>query len=370
MEKKKILIVIDNLKKGGAEVLLTGILADLNKTFEVILVTLSNECDFSDTEVLYTKKYSLGFKNKYSLFSSVYRLKKIIKKETPYFIHSHLFYSSVVARIACPASVPVFYSLHNEMSKNVFNGSKSLTILERKTIKQNQFPISVSKNVLEDYERIIGKQETAYVLPNYILDDFFTSKNAQTKNSFIKQLKLVAVGNIKKQKNYSYLLKAFENLKGYPVTLDIYGDGNKKEIELLQREIDNNNLPVFLKGQAQNVYQILPQYHLYVSSSTHEGFGISVIEAMASGLPLLLSNLAVFREITFNNALFFDIADSTSFVNLVVNIFEEKYNLTELSRQGIEISKRYNKEIYLEKLYNIYSSILTKPLINQPLAHE
>lgn len=364
MQKLTLLIVIDNLKKGGAEVLLVGILPDLNKKFKIILVTLSNECDFSDAELVYTKKYCLGFKNKYSLFSSVNRLRKIIKKETPSFIHSHLFYSSVTARMACPASIPVFYSLHNEMSKNVFNGSKSLTILERKTIKQNQFPIAVSKNVLEDYERIIGKQEITYVLPNYVLDDFFTSKNSQTETRFDKPLKLVAVGNIKKQKNYSYLLKAFEKLEAYAVTLDIYGDGSKKEIELLQREIDKNNLPVFFKGKAKNVYNVLPQYDLYVSSSTHEGFGISVVEAMASGLPLLLSDLAVFHEVTFDNALFFDIADPASFVNLVVNIFNEKYNFTRLSRQGIEISKRYSKQIYLEKLYNIYSSVLKKPLVN------
>ena len=360
MQKPTLLIVIDNLKKGGAEVLLVGILPELNERFHVILVTLSEESDFSEDELLCETRYSLGFKNKYSLFSSVNLLKKIIKKEDPSFIHSHLFYSSIIARMACPSYVPVFYSLHNEMSKNVFNGSKTLTLLEKKTINQNHFPIAVSKNVLEDYELVIGKQRTAFVLPNYISNDFFTSENVQTKITFNNPLKLIAVGNIKKQKNYFYLLKAFENLKDHPVTLDIYGEGNKKEVAMLQKEIDKNNLPVFLKGKAHKVHQILPQYDLYVSCSTHEGFGISVIEAMATGLPLLLSNLDVFHEVTFDNALFFEIPDPSSFANLMVAILKKKHNLTQLSKQGIEISKRYSKEIYLEKLFSIYSSFLKK----------
>jgi glycosyltransferase involved in cell wall biosynthesis len=369
MQKLKLLIVIDNLKKGGAEVLLSGVLPELNDHFYVILATLSDECDFDEEEVLCKKKYSLCFKNKYSLFTCVSRLKKIIEKERPSFIHSHLFYSSVIARMACPDSVPLFYSLHNEMSKNVFNGSKVLTLLEKKTVKQNHFAIAVSEHVLKDYQTIIGKQETAFVLPNYISDQFFDTEKIENKIDGKKELKLVAVGNIKKQKNYSYLLNAFENLKNIPVTLDIYGAGSRKEEEMLQKEIDKNKLPVYLQGKANNVDEILTGYDLFVSSSAYEGFGISVIEAMAMGLPLLLSDLPVFHEVTLDNALFFQLSNPLSFSNLIINILEKKINLSHFSNKGIEISKRYSKEIYLENLFSIYGTVLKKPIINFSLAN-
>lgn len=367
MQKLKLLIIIDNLKQGGAEVLLIGILPELNDQFDVVLVTLSPEWDFPEEKILCREKYELGFRNKYSLLSSPGKLKKIIQKENPSFIHSHLFYSSVISRIACRDSIPLFYSLHNEMSKNVFNGSKVLTLLEKKTIKQNHFAIAVSHHVLKDYWAIIGKQKKAFVLPNYISNRFFNVQKIENKIHSRKELKLVAVGNIKKQKNYSYLLKAFENLKSFPVTLDIYGEGNKKEIATLQNEIDKNNLPVYLKGQARNVDEILTGYDLFVSSSAYEGFGISVIEAMAVGLPLLLSNLPVFHEVTFDNALFFEIKNPLSFSNLITDILENKIDLTHFSNKGIEISKRYSKEIYVEKLFHIYSKVLKKSIINSPL---
>ena len=54
--KKVLLLVIDNLAKGGAEVLLAGILPELNKKYSIILVTLTNECEFNTDEIFFEKK--------------------------------------------------------------------------------------------------------------------------------------------------------------------------------------------------------------------------------------------------------------------------------------------------------------------------
>lgn len=360
MQKPTLLIVIDNLQKGGAEVLLVGILAELNELFDIVLVTLSAECDFCEDQILCRRKYELDFKGKYSIFKSVLKLKKIIAKEKPSLIHSHLFYSSVITRMASPSSIPVFYSLHNEMSKNVFEGSKIFTLLEKQTLKQNHFAIAVSENVKQDYEKIMGRQKKMFVLPNYISKEFFEEGIFKKSDITRVPLKLVAVGNIKRQKNYLYLAKAFEQMRDLPVTLDIYGAGSRKETDSLNSEIDKNNLLIHLKGKANDVSKILLKYDLLVSSSLYEGFGISVAEAMAKGLPVLLSDLPVFHEITSENALFFDVNDPTSFVHLIKEILEKKHDLYQLSQKGIMISKRYNKENYLEKLFNIYHSVLGK----------
>ena len=362
MQKQILLIVIDNLKRGGAETLLTGILPDLNKIYSVIIVTLSEECDFKEHEIVCEKKYSLGFKGKRSIISCIIKLRRIIKENTPSLIHSHLFYSSLIARICCPKNVPLIYSLHNEMSKNVFNGSKIFTILEKKTIKLNHHVIAVSKTVLEDYQSSIGEQKRAFILPNYVSDEFFTGLKSEKKTAQKKKLKIVAVGNIKKQKNYQFLIRSFRSLKNFPVMLDIYGYGIDKELKPLQNEIEKNNLPVFFKGGVKDINDILPAYDLYVSSSTHEGFGISVAEAMAMGIPLILSDLPVFHEISFENALFFDLSKPYSFAQLIIQILNHKYDLNHLSKEGIEISKNYTKEKYLDKLFEIYSSVSKNPI--------
>jgi len=358
MQKSTLLLIIDNLEKGGAEVLLTGILPDLNKKFKVILVMLTGECDFTKEEIQCKKKYSLGFKNKFYLLSCSWKLKKIIKKENPSIIHSHLFYSSLIARLACPSSIPLVYSLHGEMSKNVFNNSKVLTFLEKKTIKKNHVVMAVSNTVLKDYKKTITNNINSLVLKNYISNKYFSQKKNEKGYKRLRKLKLIAVGNIKNTKNYSYLVSAFTYLKDFEVSLDVYGNGNAADFEILENEIEKNNSAIIFKGPVNNIHELLPDYDLYVSCSKHEGFGIAAVEAMALGLPLILTDLPVYHEVTFNNALFFDIRNPASFAELIKEIFEGKHDLNNLSVKGNCLAKKYTKEIYLNNLFSIYDKML------------
>jgi hypothetical protein len=66
MTKQKLLIIIDDLKRGGAELILVGILPELNLNYDVILVTLKEACDFDETEIVCKKRFVLGFKGKIS----------------------------------------------------------------------------------------------------------------------------------------------------------------------------------------------------------------------------------------------------------------------------------------------------------------
>ncbi len=360
--KPTLLIIIDNLKRGGAESLLVGILPSLNKIYSVIIATLSDECDFEDHKIICSKKYSLGFKSKLSLVSCIIKLKRIIKQTNPSLIHSHLFYSSLVAKISCPENIPLIYSLHSEMSKNVFSENKAFLFLEKYTRRPNHYPLAVSETVLRDYEKSVGTIRKKFVLLNYVSDEFFVAQSLLAKNAGKDKLKLIAVGNIKQPKNYSFLLKAFEELKDYPVSLDIYGGGGDKQFKVLQAQIDKYKLPVYLKGSVNNIFEILPLYDLYVSSSTHEGFGIAAAEAMAAGLPLLLSDIRVFHEISFGNALFFNPEDPASFAQLVIQVLNHNYDLSHFSQRGIEISKKYSSKKYLEELLKIYHSASEVPL--------
>ena len=359
MHKQTIILIIDDFTKGGAEILLAGILPELNKRYRVLLVTLTDNCDFNKADLFCDQKFTLGFSSKVSFFSCIIKLIKIIKKNNPVIVHSHLLYSSIIARIACPRNIPLVYSIHSIMSKAAFNNSSFLTWLEKNTIKNSHTLIAVSNEAFHDYEQTIKMPIRKFVLKNYINDSFLVSKKANTILRRPAQLRLVAVGNLKVVKNYSYMVESFKLLKQYDLSLDIYGQDQGNLTSMLQSEIKAHQLPIILKGKADAVNETLGNYDIYVMCSKYEGFGLAAIEAAALGLPLLLTDLPVLREITFNNALFFDIDDPSSFAGLIKDIFAGKYDLNAFAQKGIEIvTNNYTKEIYLKNLFGIYDKLI------------
>lgn len=359
MNKERLVIVIDRLGRGGAEVLIDGILPALNKKYNVLLVTLfESEKNFDDSSFVCEKKLVLGFTSKFSLPSCILKLRRIIKDYQVTLVHAHLFYSSLIARLATPKNIPLIYSLHNEMSKDIFNNNVIARFLEKNTIKKNHFALAVSDAVLVDYENIFGKQPRAIVLKNFINDEYYVApkiRNFEDVTSF----KMVAVANIKRSKNYEYLIEAFKYLKDEKVSLDIYGGGSSEKIAELQQEIDAHQLSVQFKGLHPYINEVLPKYDIYISSSIFEGFGLSVIEGMANGLPLLLSDIKIFHEVTEGNALFFDLTNPQSLVDLIKKLLSDNQQLRLLSEKGLNIAEKYNKKEYLEKLFIIYDDVIS-----------
>lgn len=360
-EKKTLLIIIDDLSRGGAEILLVGILPELNQCFDVILVTLTGVCDFARDEIRCHKRYILPFRNKFSLLSCIRELKKIIRLHRPDLIHAHLFYSSLVARAACPVHIPLLYTLHSVMSRDVFDHSPVSAFLEKRTIKKNHGVIAVSQLALEDYEHKIGKNENSFVLKNYISDNYFRNSRPHAIVRRPPFLRLVAIANAKKIKNYEYLVEAFKLLKEQPVSLDIYGSTSYEGMSVMKEEIRKHALPIEWKGHVPDLSPVIPQYDIFVSSSLFEGFGVAAVEAMACGLPLLLSDIPVYHEVTFENALFFDIATPSSLADVIKKILKGEFDLEQLSEKGRQIALQYSKENYLRHLFSIYEKVMSAP---------
>lgn len=187
---------------------------------------------------------------------------------------------------------------------------------------------------------------------------FFSGSNNAKIYKQGDNLKVVALGNVKHQKNYEYLVRSFIALKDHPVTLHIYGKQDEIIYPRLQDLVIEHNLPVEFKGIGSNIPDLLSDYHVYVMSSLHEGFGIATVEAMACNLPLLLSDLDVLREVTMNNAIFFDINNKEALAGCIKEIIGGKKNLQELSLKGLAIAKNYSKKQYLQKLFNIYKQVV------------
>jgi len=146
------------------------------------------------------------------------------------------------------------------------------------------------ENIAKKYEHIAllthkdkelwGNKAKFEVIPNPL--SFVTEKTAKLENKTI-----VAMGRLVYPKGFQYLIKSFALLKEkYPDwKVNIYGNGQDKE--LLQKEINTLSLQenIFLKEPEQNVESILLESSLFVLPSLYDGFGLVLTEAMVCGVP-------------------------------------------------------------------------------------
>lgn len=99
---------------------------------------------------------------------------------------------------------------------------------------------------------------------------------------------LITASRLASEKHIDWLVESVAVAKKQlpELTLDIYGSG--PEEEKIKKTIEKNNLQdsVLLKGH-KDLTDIYSQYEVYVAASTSEGFGLTLLEAVGSGLPIV-----------------------------------------------------------------------------------
>jgi glycosyltransferase involved in cell wall biosynthesis len=346
---KKLLHIIESLGVGGAEQLVVGIINGLDG-YEHHLIIL-NEPDHLRAHISKEHFYlNLRIETKWDLVMAVKKVKRYIREHKIEIVHSHLYRANILSRLAVPDGIPVFNSIHAISSLAAYNGNKLTLHLEKLTYRKRQHIVAVSREVLNDFIKYVGLRGKASVLYNFVDERFFASE--PKKDFSTGGLRLVAVGNLRHQKNYPYLLRAFKEIPS-SVTLDIYGEGFMRAE--LQKYIDEQGLPVRLCGLTDNLPELLPQYDAFVMSSFFEGQPLSLLEAMASGLPAILADIPVLREVTGINAIYFNINDTNSFSNAIQSVLNGAVNLRTLSEASHQkVNAFAHRHQYFERLNELY----------------
>ena len=173
-----------------------------------------------------------------------------------------------------------------------------------------------------------------------------------------KPFSLITASRLAKEKHIDWLVKAvIEAHKELPeLTFDIYGSGG--EDSLLREIIANHQAEDYiqLKGHAE-LSQIYSRYEVYLTASTSEGFGLTLMEAISSGLPL------IGFDVPYGNQTFIEDGKNGYLIPSSSDHVED------------EIKKAYAEKIcqlYLEnrlegmreKSYQIAESFLTQEILN------
>lgn len=290
----KILIIINNLGIGGAERL---VVEDINEMIgrgmDVYLLTLKKEkvgkTLIRDCRIELPRHFTVDMSDVYDI-SGWISVCKIIRQIQPKTVITHLWFSNVVGRIsAVLLGVPKIVSFEHNMYDTVKNWKMFLVDMVLQYCSHTI--IAVSDAVKESLVRHGICRHKIHVLVNGIDLHKFQSISPVQKKDFGLQdtdFVFVSVARLIHQKGIDVVIEALTRV---PHTfLLLVGDGDKKDMLVQQARERGLESRVIFAGVRNDIPSILSMADCFVLASRYEGLGIVVLEAMATGLPIIVSD--------------------------------------------------------------------------------
>ena len=355
---KKIIHFIFNLGRGGAETMMVRVIKELPE-YDHVVVTLFSMNHWGD-ELQCNKLICLNLSSLFALPLAVFKFRKVVKQEKPDIVHTHLFWPTVIARLAVNKKIPVITTIHAFITTSIEYKNWHVRFLDKFTYRlRKNIIIGVAKGATNEYFSFLKlKPYKAYTLYTFVDVNRFNISNSKPKE-YSPVFRVISVGALRLQKNYLWAVKAFEKLKDENIELHIYGVGNMQEE--IQNSINATGAKVILKGEVKNIEAIIPQYDLYLMASTYEGFSLSVLEAMAMGMPLLLSDIASFKEQGEDTATYFSLTDENDLPGKLLAFSKKTTDeLNAMAEKGRQRAlQHFTLPQHIEGLRKIYGAALS-----------
>lgn len=222
-------------------------------------------------------------------------------------------------------------------------GSVYRTVLKHSIRRSNRI-LTVSDAMKQEIASVFPETQVTRIY-NGIDASLFECGDDDATDQFMHHRKLpsdflLAVGHYEIRKNYACLLDAIAllNERGMSIPLVIAGNDSGQFAELQQKVLEAglDKQVILLKslddGQIRWLYR---KCRFFIFPSSYEGFGIPLLEAMAAAKPFLLSDIAVFRELSEGQGIYFPYDDANAMadaIELLAGSIDEQMRLIHYGR--------------------------------------
>lgn len=310
---------------------------------------------------------------KIATIKNYFYLKKIIENEKPILVDCHLAVVGVLSRIAClrKKTIRIIYSPHgfffykgcSIFNKIVYKTMESL--LARKT----DALITINS---EDYNnaRKMKIRGNAYYVPGVGVDVDAIQKK-ENGNPYLRELIgatddeliLISVGELSKNKNHIVVIEAIKaihekGIKNIHYVICGRDDTERKIIEERVNEYGLQKKFHFL-GYRTDVVELNKQASCFILPSYKEGLSVSIIEAMACGLPVIASRIRGNVDLIDEGlgGYLFDPNDSAELVEAIQNVMLND-RINTMGSYNMSKCKKYSLESVHSSMKMIYGEVL------------
>jgi glycosyltransferase involved in cell wall biosynthesis len=212
--------------------------------------------------------------------------------------------------------------------------------------------------------------EKIVVTPNAIDERFSVEPDEETVAQIKDRYQLdkpfiLYAGNIKPHKNLERLVEAFHRVRedgGYSdLRLLIIGNEISK-LQSLRRAIHRHMLHKHVRLHGYVTADTLAVFYrlasVFVFPSLYEGFGLPPLEAMASGTPVVTSNVSSLPEVVGDAAILVDPYDPTSIAHGIVQVLKSETLRADLRERGLARARAFSWARSVGKVREIYGEVV------------
>lgn len=358
--KKKILYMINFITDGGPSRVLENIIKGVNpKKYDIYVMTLINRNSMHAIRAF--SQYNINFihldydKNLISVLKKRRTITKIVHNIAPDIIHVHGIVSTLLISMI-NINCKKISTIHNNMFEDykfTYGNKKGplFSIIHLIANKRFDNIICCSKSAYNAIKKF--NKNTTFILNG--VDVTVPVNQNKIKTDIRKELQIkqdafiyIYCGVINQRKRVVELVELFNSSLSEDEYFIIVGNG---ELAQEAKQKAKNKRIIFTGFQEKTINYMLAS-DVYVSNSSSEGLSISVVEALACGMPLLLSNIPSHNECFEIDKQYYigEAFSQENFTHSKNNLRQHKVN----HKKIIEFQKKYLSSSIMSQKYNQY----------------
>lgn len=175
---------------------------------------------------------------------------------------------------------------------------------------------------------------------------------------------ILFVGTIEPRKNLTMLIDAWEALRqGHPDAPDLvlvgaYGWRSKKLLTRIRRLASAGGLHYLERADRNRLVRIYQAATAFVLPSLYEGFGLPAAEAMACGVPTIVTNTSSLPEVVGNAGITVDLDDRQGLIEHLSRLWKDRPWADELSRRGRERALEFDWDRTAGEMERVFAEAL------------
>lgn len=364
--KQHVAIAVDTLSRGGAEKVALSIANNLDtQRYTPIMITTRGPGEMAVDLRNGIEHFSLCRKRRFDI-AAIRKLARFLDDRKVAITHSHNHSTSYFLRVVKPfCSNKWKHVVHDHHGPVV--GSWKMALLDKLFLRSVDFYIGVSQTLTDRAASTIGlPNEKCIYLPNGI---HIAELATRAKNS---KIRIIQVGRLEPVKNHLMAVRIASELNRTGLEFEWLFVGrfdNTEYYRELQTTIVREGLEgsmTFL-GEQSDVSSLLRQADIGILTSRHEGLSIAMLEYMAHGLPVVITDVGQSSDIIhkIGGGSVVPQEDHSAAAQSLLRLNADAVLMETCGRNNREYAvKNFSETIMVESIIDIYDRLLSTGGVN------